>query len=92
MLKSQGPVLFEDVSVAFTQKEWQLLDAAQRHLYREVMLETYRHLQAVGHNVTKPELICKLEQGEGPWEPPGHGLSAAQRLGLEGHPVRRGSG
>lgn len=44
----QGPVLFEDVSVAFTQKEWQLLDAAQRHLYREVMLETYRHLQAVG--------------------------------------------
>ncbi|XP_031228625.1 zinc finger protein 436-like isoform X2 [Mastomys coucha] len=39
------------------------------------MLETYRHLQAVGHNVTKPELICKLEQGEGPWEPPGHSLS-----------------
>ncbi|XP_076786349.1 zinc finger protein 248-like isoform X3 [Arvicanthis niloticus] len=79
MLKSQGPVLFEDVSVAFTQKEWQLLDAAQRHLYREVMLETYRHLQAVGHNVTKPELICKLEQGEGPWEPPGHGLSEVHR-------------
>lgn len=41
-------MLFEDVSVAFTQKEWQLLDAAQRRLYREVTLETYRHLQAVG--------------------------------------------
>ncbi|EDL96457.1 rCG32328 [Rattus norvegicus] len=80
MLKSQGPVLFEDVFVAFTQKEWQLLDAAQRHLYREVMLETYRHLQAVGHSITKPELICKLEHGEGPWDPPGHGLSEAQRV------------
>ncbi|XP_029412782.1 putative zinc finger protein 487 [Nannospalax galili] len=64
---AQGPVLFEDVSVAFTQKEWQLLDAAQRRLYREVMLETYRHLEAVGCHVTKPELICKLEQGEDPW-------------------------
>ncbi|EDL06459.1 zinc finger protein 663 isoform a [Mus musculus] len=79
MFKSQGPVLFEDVSVVFTQKEWQLLDAAQRHLYREVMLETYRHLRAVGHNVTKPELICKLEQGESPWEPSGHSLSEVQR-------------
>ncbi|GAB1287213.1 Gene model 1008, (NCBI) [Apodemus speciosus] len=75
MLRSQGAVLFEDVSVAFTQKEWRLLGAAQRRLYREVMLETYRHLQAVGHNVTKPELILKLEQGEGPWELPGCNFS-----------------
>ncbi|CAH6776772.1 Zfp663 [Phodopus roborovskii] len=74
-----GQVLFKDVSVVFTQKEWQLLDAAQRCLYREVMLETYRHLQAVGCNVTKPELICKLERGEGPWEPPGGSLSEVWR-------------
>ncbi|XP_060238813.1 zinc finger protein 33B-like [Meriones unguiculatus] len=79
MNTTQGQVSFEDVSVVFTQKEWQLLDTSQRHLYREVMLETYRHLQAVGHNVSKPELIWKLEQGEGPWEPPYHSLSEVQR-------------
>lgn len=50
----QGQVSFEDVSVAFTQKEWHLLDAAQRHLYREVMLETYMHLQAVGKPCPPP--------------------------------------
>nr|XP_042132736.1 zinc finger protein 33B-like isoform X1 [Peromyscus maniculatus bairdii]XP_042132737.1 zinc finger protein 33B-like isoform X1 [Peromyscus maniculatus bairdii] len=79
MTTTQGQVLFRDVSVTFTQKEWQLLDAAQRHLYREVMLETYKHLQAVGCDVTKPELICKLEQGDVPWELPGGSLSEVQR-------------
>uniref|UniRef100_A0A8C0HVH0 KRAB domain-containing protein n=1 Tax=Balaenoptera musculus TaxID=9771 RepID=A0A8C0HVH0_BALMU len=66
---SQGPVSFEDVTMGFTQEEWQHLDPAQRTLYRDVMLENYSHLISVGYCVTKPEVIFKLQQGEEPWIP-----------------------
>ncbi|KAM4870715.1 uncharacterized protein LOC144256753 isoform X1 [Urocitellus parryii] len=62
-----GMVSFEDVSVDFTWEEWQDLDDAQRILYRDVMLETYRSLVFLGHCLAKPEVIFKLEQGAGPW-------------------------
>ncbi|XP_036711937.1 zinc finger protein 37A-like [Balaenoptera ricei] len=67
MNRSQGPVSFEDVTMGFTQEEWQHLDPAQRTLYRDVMLENYSHLISVGYCVTKPEVIFKLQQGEEPW-------------------------
>uniref|UniRef100_A0A8C3WTS6 Zinc finger protein 782 n=1 Tax=Catagonus wagneri TaxID=51154 RepID=A0A8C3WTS6_9CETA len=63
----QAAVSFKDVTVEFTQEEWQQMDSAQRGLYRDVMLENYGHVVAVGYCFTKPELIFLLEQGDDPW-------------------------
>ncbi|XP_023052539.1 zinc finger protein 658-like isoform X1 [Piliocolobus tephrosceles] len=64
---SQASVSFQDVTVEFSQEEWQHLGPVERTLYRDVMLENYSHLISVGYCITKPKVISKLEQGEEPW-------------------------
>ncbi|XP_062041748.1 zinc finger protein 717-like [Lepus europaeus] len=63
----QVMIAFEDLAVYFTWEEWQNMNNAQKILYRDVMLETYSSLFSLGHCITKPDLIFKLEQGEEPW-------------------------
>lgn len=43
---------FKDVTVEFTLEEWQYLSASQRTLYRDVMLENYKNIVAVGKTGT----------------------------------------
>ncbi|XP_054935133.1 zinc finger protein 613-like isoform X3 [Physeter macrocephalus] len=67
MMKAQGSLTLKDVAVDFTWEEWQLLAPDQKDLYRDVMLENYSNLLSVGYQVSKPDILSKLEQGEPLW-------------------------
>ena len=47
----QDLVTYDGVHVNLTQEEWALLDPSQKNLYKDVMVETYRNLTAIGNIV-----------------------------------------
>ncbi|XP_021087094.1 zinc finger protein 120 [Mesocricetus auratus] len=42
-------VTYDDVHVDLSGEEWALLDPSQKSLYKNVMLETYMNLTAIGY-------------------------------------------
>ncbi|ELK27850.1 Zinc finger protein 92 like protein [Myotis davidii] len=57
--RAKVPISFEDVSVHFSKTEWKLLDLKQRILYKQVMLENYRHLVSLDERIKSKALSSK---------------------------------
>nr|XP_016851889.1 PREDICTED: zinc finger protein 557 [Anolis carolinensis] len=61
---SVGPdqVTFEDVSVAFSEEEWALLDPSQKALHQEVMEENLEIVSSLGQSIPRMLPISALKE------------------------------
>ncbi|NXA30261.1 ZN777 protein, partial [Ibidorhyncha struthersii] len=59
----------EDVAVRFSGEEWASLADEQKELYRSVMEDNYETLVSLYCDLSKPELLSRLERGEEPCMP-----------------------
>ncbi|EDL12449.1 mCG55139, isoform CRA_e, partial [Mus musculus] len=50
LIRDMNGMTYDDVHVNFTEEEWALLSPSQKRLYKDVMLETYKNLTAIGYN------------------------------------------
>ncbi|XP_052570616.1 zinc finger protein 45-like [Peromyscus californicus insignis] len=66
-LVSQEMVTCKDVAVVFSEEELELLDAAQKKLYCDVMLENFRNVVSLGHQIMTPEVSLQLKREDLLW-------------------------
>ncbi|XP_052585826.1 zinc finger protein 557-like [Peromyscus californicus insignis] len=66
-MNSCNTVTYNEVHVDITQEEWSLMNPSQRNLYKDVMLETYMNLTAIGYNWEDLEVEehCQSSQKHG---------------------------
>ncbi|XP_053146016.1 uncharacterized protein LOC128342591 isoform X2 [Hemicordylus capensis] len=83
----QGPMVFEDVALYFTEKEWVLLDPPQQALYRNVLQETYENVTSLALAISKPEVVSRLEHGEDLYmpDPPDYGETDRHQRSFAGY-------